>query len=94
MKISRPYCLNAVFFLAAGAALLSPAACAIYRNDKCYIDETEYQIAYSLFLEAGSLDLVKRQLTEFEWRRCKINEAVYRLTKISEVTDEEAPGEK
>ncbi len=69
------------------AAFLSPSACALYRNDRCYVEDDQYRIAYNLFIESGSLDLVQRELKDFEWRRCAINEAVYRLEKEFEVVD-------
>ena len=74
--------------LALAALLLPAGACALYREDRCYLDDKQFKIAYSLFIESGSLDLVKRQLAELQWRRCRINEAVYRLTKLSEVPEE------
>lgn len=71
--------------LLCAAILLSPAACAIYRDDHCFVEEDQYKIAYSIFLSSGSLDVVERQLKLREWRRCQINEAVYRLQKEFEV---------
>lgn len=72
-------------FLLLSLALLAPAACALYRDDRCYVEDEQYQIAYNLFLESGSIDLVERQLRDYQWRRCKINESLYRLRKEFEV---------
>jgi hypothetical protein len=74
----------------AGALLVfvgSAWSCALYRNDRCYVSDAEYGIAYDLFLDTGSLDLVERQLTDADWRRCKVNEVVYRLKKQFEIID-------
>lgn len=72
--------------------LLAPVSCALYRNDRCYVEDEQYQIAYNLFLESGSLDLVERQLEAYEWRRCKVNETLYRLQKEFEVVSNGSAG--
>ena len=70
-------------------AFLAPlVSCSLYRNDRCYVDDVHYEVAYNLFLESGSLDLVERQLVEYQWKRCLINESVYRLKKEFEIAAE------
>ena len=66
--------------------LLAPLfSCALYREDRCYVDDDQYGLAHDLFVQTGSLDIVEKQLNEFDWRRCKVNEVVYRLRKEFEV---------
>ena len=62
-----------------------PAACSLYRNDRCFVEDDMFELAENLFIESGSLDLVERQLTGLEWRRCEINETLYRISKQFEV---------
>ncbi|MBI1784168.1 hypothetical protein HYR69_03410 [Candidatus Sumerlaeota bacterium] len=76
---------KSAFFGASALIFFLPAACALYRNDRCYVEDEDYAVAHKLFVESGSLDLVQRQLREFKWRRCEINETIYRLTKEFEV---------
>lgn len=71
--------------LLASALFLAPAACSLYRNDRCFVEDDMFEIAENLFIESGSLDLVERQLVELEWRRCEINETLYRISKQFEV---------
>ena len=65
--------------------LLVLSSCRLFTEDRCYIDNLQYAVAYNLFTESGSLDLVERRLNELQWRRCKVNEALYRLRKEFEV---------
>lgn len=67
------------------AATCLTASCALYRNDRCFLEDDRYAIARGLFIESGSLDLTQRQLKSFQWLDCEINEAVYRLQKEFEV---------
>lgn len=68
--------------------------CSLYRNDRCFIPDEQYTAARELFIQSGSLDLVERQLTDMQWRRCRINETIYRLQKEFEVLPEEVPAPK
>src|SRR6185295_2328170 len=65
------------------------SSCAIYRNDRCFVPEEQYLTARDMFTRSGSLDIVERQLNAFEWRRCRVNEILYRLSKEFEVLPEE-----
>lgn len=69
----------------AGLFLAPLASCALYRNDQCYVEDWRYKIAHDFYIESGSLDVVKERLHDFQWRRCEINECVYRLEKEFEV---------
>ncbi len=64
-----------------GVIAWAPAACSLYRDERCYVDDSEYEIVYRIFIESGSLDVLERRLMNLEWRRCKINESIYRLEK-------------
>jgi hypothetical protein len=75
----------------AALVIVMTLGCSLYRNDRCYIPDDQYAKAREMFIQSGSLDLVERQLTDMEWRRCRINEAIYRLQKEFEVLPEEVP---
>jgi len=62
--------------LAAGAL-----SCSVYRNDRCDLSPARYKQARLLYDMVGSMDLVKKTLSDEGWRRCEINEVEYRLTK-------------
>lgn len=58
-----------------------PAACEF--GDKCYIEDAMFVKADRLYSNLGSISLVEKHLCEIEqWRRCEINEALYRLKKV------------
>lgn len=63
--------------------------CSLYRNDRCWMNKEQYLIARDLFIQTGSFDIVEQELARYEWRRCKINEALYRLEKEFEILPEE-----
>lgn len=66
--------------------------CSLYANDRAFLSDAQYGVARQMYLQTGSLDLVKRQLLQdMEWRRSAVNEAVYRLQKEFEVLPEEIP---
>lgn len=67
------------------------SGCALYREDKCWTPPEQYQIARELFIQTGSLDLVRERLKDLQWRNCRINESIYRLQKEFEVLPEELP---
>lgn len=67
---------------------LSGAGCALYRNDKCYVEDIDYALAKGIFVESGSLDVVARQMDFLEWKRCEKNEVLYRLQKEFQVAAE------
>ena len=77
-----------------GVVLALTIACSIYRNDRCWVPPTQYNLAREVFVETGSLDLVERRLVESKWRRCRINETLYRLEKEFEVHAEGAPSRR
>ncbi len=79
-RLLTPLCIAAF-----AAVFLAPLACALYREDRCLVEEAQYKIAHQLYVESESLDLVERQLKEMGWPRCKVNEAKYRLKKEFEV---------
>lgn len=68
----------------------SLTGCALYRNDKCYVEDRDYRLAKELFIESGSLDAVRKQMELMEWSTCEKNEVVYRLSKEFEVPDSPA----
>jgi hypothetical protein len=68
-------------------ALALAGSCALYQKDRCYLEDEEYALARELFIESGSLELTQLRLEDFDWRRCAVNEAVYRLMKEFEVAE-------
>jgi len=87
---SQPRALHTAIRAASGLVvsllLLAPLfSCALFREDRCYVDDDQYGLAHDLFVQTGSLDIVEKQLNEFDWRRCKVNEVIYRLRKEFEV---------
>jgi hypothetical protein len=72
---------------------MGPASCALYRNDRCWVEDEQYKLARDLYVETGSLELVRLRLEESQWKRCKINEVVYRLQQEFRVLPEELPAE-
>jgi hypothetical protein len=89
MKIARARRLGTGLLLA--GLLLLPAACSLYRNDRCWVPPEQYSLARDVFIQTGSLDLVRQRLEDLQWERAKINEALYRLQKEFEVLPEEKP---
>lgn len=77
--------------LAWGIVLLPIAAgvgCSIYRKDRCYVDETKYEPMRQIFIEAGAIEMVKREMARLQWSRCEQNEVLYRIRKEFEVPGE------
>ena len=77
----------------AGALILAVAvgvssSCAAFRSERCYVEDWQYDIAYNIFVQTGSIQVVRRRLTDLEWRSCSINECMYRLRKEFEVVSE------
>jgi hypothetical protein len=51
--------------------------------DRCFIEDEQFILADKLYSQLGSILLVDRHLCEVEqWKRCEINEALYRLRKV------------
>ncbi len=70
------------------AGLMWTSGCAIYREDRCHVEDWRYGIAKDLFVESGSIDIVERRLRTNKWQRCEINEILYRLEKEFEFVSE------
>ena len=57
-------------------------SCSWYRYDRCWISDARFQAVQQLYDQTGSLDIVIQTLRDERWRRCEIDEAVYRLKKV------------
>jgi hypothetical protein len=68
-----------------------PAGCAFNSTDHCWVPDDQYHNARDLYIQTGSLEIVKRRMEEMQWRICRRNEVVYRLKKEFEVLPEELP---
>ena len=52
------------------------------RDDRCWVDDYRYKKAKEIYEKTQTLDLVRYYLkNQHEWRRCEINEVLYRLRK-------------
>jgi hypothetical protein len=52
-------------------------------GDRCFIEDEQFLYADKIYQDTYSLEQVERQLRKDEqWRRCEINEAIYRLKKV------------
>jgi hypothetical protein len=69
-------------------ALVAASGCGIYRRDKCYVAEPRYAAMRDIFVESGSIELVKRRMEDMQWMRCEKNEVLYRIKKEFEVPSE------
>ncbi|MCE5231584.1 hypothetical protein LLG95_18555 [bacterium] len=88
MRITPLRSALAAAALAAGITLFG---CSLYRNDHCWVSDEQYAVAREIFVQTGSLDLVKQRLVALQWQRCAQNEAIYRLQKEFEVLPEVVP---
>jgi hypothetical protein len=70
------------------ASVAATAGCGIYRRDKCYVAEPRYTAMRDIFVESGSIELVRQRMDELQWMRCEKNEVLYRLRKEFEVPAE------
>ena len=86
-----PFKIHAAGLLLAAFALGSLSGCALYREDRCWVPDEQYDDVRQLYITTGSLDLVVKHLEEMEWKRCKVNEVRYRLEKEFDVLPEEKP---
>lgn len=55
-------------------------------GDRCYIEDSQFAFADQLYDRLGALQLVDQELcNRYEWKRCEINEALYRLRKVHDL---------
>jgi hypothetical protein len=55
-------------------------------GDRCYIEDSQFAFADQLYDRVGSLQLVDQELCNYyQWKRCEINEALYRLRKVHDL---------
>ena len=82
------------FLLAAGCLVLSGCMSiaapvdpkGMEYGDRCYIEDSQFAFADQLYDRTGALHLVEKELCEFyEWKRCEVNEALYRLRKVHDL---------
>lgn len=57
------------------------AGCSLYRNDRRYIWDSEYQKVRDLYDQCASVAVVEQVLREHKWTRGQINEVRYRLSQ-------------
>lgn len=55
-------------------------------EDRCYIEDSQFAFADQLYDKMGALQLVDQELcNHYQWKRCEINEALYRLRKVHDL---------
>ncbi|MFH0794324.1 MAG: hypothetical protein V2A74_09870 [bacterium] len=62
-------------------AVFGSTGCSWYISGRCWVDENRYTEAKRLYNRTGSIALTHSMLEDEGWRRCEINEVVYRLKK-------------
>ena len=67
------------------------AGCTLYSSDHCWVPEDQYLDARTLYIQTGSLEIVKRRMEEMQWRICRRNEVGYRVKRELDVLPEELP---
>jgi len=73
--------MKKIGLVAAIGLLTLLAGCSLYRNDREYVWDSEYQKVRDLYDKCGSIEVVKQILRENQWTRGQINEVLYRLSK-------------
>jgi len=67
---------------------MTAGGCAIYRNDRCYVDDVRYGVMRQTFMQSGSIEIVRQEMERLQWARCEKNEVLYRISKEFEVPSE------
>lgn len=80
------FCLG--LLVAVALPLLTATGCAIYRNDRCYVEDLRYDLMRRTFMQSGSIEIVRQEMDRLEWARCEKNEVLYRISKEFEVPAE------
>jgi hypothetical protein len=73
------------------AFLLCLAGCSLYRNDRQYIWDSEYQVIRDLYDNCGSVAVVEQVLRDKRWTRAQINEVRYRLAQDYSLDEKGVP---
>ena len=58
-------------------------SCSWYQDERCWIGDTRFLAVQQLYDKTGSLDIVIQTLNDKGWKKCEVNEAVYRLKKVN-----------
>jgi hypothetical protein len=67
--------------IVAAMFLVALAGCSLYRNDRAYIWDSEYQKIRDVYDQCGSVAVVEEIMREHEWTQAQINEVRYRLAQ-------------
>jgi len=68
-------------FLLLALLLLGLSSCAMYRSDRCFIENARYQKMREIFVKTGSYQQVEQATDAEGWSTCERNELSYRLRK-------------
>jgi len=75
------FLMKRLFSLALVLGFLVLSGCAV-KDDRCWVDDYRYNKAKEIYEKTQTLDLVRYYLeNQHDWRRCEINEVLYRLKK-------------
>ncbi|KPL11672.1 hypothetical protein AMJ85_03400 [candidate division BRC1 bacterium SM23_51] len=77
--------------IATAAFVLCLAGCSLYRNDRQYVWDSEYQKVRDLYDRCGSIGVVERVLRDHRWTRGQINEVRYRLAQDYSLDEDGVP---
>ena len=77
--------------ISAVAFLICLAGCSLYRNDRQYIWDSEYQEIRDLYDACGSVTVVEKVLRDKRWTRAQINEVRYRLAQDYSLDEKGVP---
>ena len=84
--MKRWHGITAVIFLAS-----SLAGCSLYRNDRQFVWDSEYQKVRDLYDQCGSVVVVEQVLRDHWWTRAQINEVRYRLAQDYSLDEKGVP---
>jgi len=73
--MTRWFGLIAVVFLA------GLSGCGLYRNDRQFVWDSEYQKIRDLYDQCGSVAVVEQVMHDHRWTRGQVNEVCYRLAQ-------------
>ena len=62
-------------------SLSTLAGCSLYRNDRAYIWDSQYQMIRDLYERSGSVAVVEEVLRNRQWTGAQINDVRYRLAQ-------------
>ncbi len=79
--IQDGFIMKRFIFISLALCCVFLSGCAV-TDDRCWVDDYRYIKAKEIYEQTQTLDLVRYYLeNQHDWRRCEINEVLYRLKK-------------